>query len=424
LHYTRLMTPRDTTISIADPRELLSAFELFTRASESLEDVHGQLLQQIEVLSQELEATNAQLRQSLSETERMRLELLHIIESQPNGVWVMNPEGCTVHVNRQVLYLLNLDLDPQMLRIENLGPHNEEVQEFIECCLVQPGASGTRVLKVAPTGSHPLRHLAVSASPLRNKEGGQAGIIFVINDNTSLRQLEEENHRRERLAAMGALAGQLAHEIRNPLNSLGLFAALIEEASSEDSSQLKWCRQIQEAVGTLNTLVCNMLNLARPMDPGLVRLDMGSFLPSVLAMAPSLVQNSGIRLDIQLGSEQSRILGDPDLLRQLLINLILHTVQSMPDGGELRLRTRHVSRTNQKQMFELVVTDTGSGIEEDLIPRLFEPDFSARQGGSGLGLWIVGQIVEKHRGYIEVASSPGCGAEFRIQFPLIGEDAS
>jgi two-component system sensor histidine kinase DctS len=75
-------------------------------------------------------------------------------------------------------------------------------------------------------------------------------------------------------------------------------------------------------------------------------------------------------------------------------------------------------------MFELVVTDNGSGIEEDLIPRLFEPDFSARQGGSGLGLWIVGQIVEKHRGYVEVASSPGRGTEFRIQFPLIGEDAS
>ena len=418
------MAPSDATASITDPKELLSAFELFTRASESLEDVHGQLLRQIEILSQELEAANSQLRQSLSETERMRMDLLHIIESQPNGVWVVSPEGQTVHVNHQALPLLNLDPASGRPEMTNLGAHNQEIQDFMAGCLREPGAPMAKVLKVAPVGSLPLRHLAVSASPLRTKAGSEAGTIFVINDNTSLRQLEEENHRRERLAAMGALAGQLAHEIRNPLNSLGLFAALIEESSAEDSAQLKWCRQIQEAVGTLNTLVCNMLNLARPMDPGLVILDMGSFLASVLSMVPSLVQNSGVRPDIQLDSGRSQILGDPDLLRQLLVNLIIHAVQSMPEGGELRLYTRHVSRANQKRMFEIVVADTGLGISEELIPRLFEPDFSARQGGSDLGMWIIGQIVEKHRGYVEVASSPGRGTEFRIQFPLIEEDAS
>ena len=397
-------------------RELISAFTLFTKASEALEGVHGRLLQQIEYLTQELETTNLRLRQSLRETEVMRNELLHIIESQPNGVLVIRHSGEIIHCNRKAKELL--DSKPhQPVGIPTDPILTNPYSSFFRSCLESPEQERVEALTLADPSGKELRHIIISASPLRDMAQQIVGTIMVINDNTNLKRLEEESNRHEKLAAMGSMAAQLAHEIRNPLSSIGLYASLIHECLNETDPSRKWCRQIEVAVNTLNTLVTNMLHLARPTPPVLEALDLHGVLKVVLEFALPLLEANCIILGTCWRAPDSLVLGNPESLRQMMLNLLLNAIQAMPEGGSVQVETFQSAVGEPKDGITLRIADTGVGIDPEVLPRLFEPGFSQRKGGNGLGLWIVGQIVKNHHGSIKVHSDRGKGTEFLISFP-------
>lgn len=405
----------------SSPEELMNAFALFTKASESLEGVHGHLLQQIEYLSQELETSNARLRQSLWETEAMRNELLHIIESQPNGVMVLEPSGLILHSNHRIKEFFHVPIERTIYKLEDMHLQ-ESCREYLQSCLNQPAEESVRVLTLGETEAKEKRHLALSTSPLRDTSGHIAGIIVVVHDNTQLKRLEEENHQREKLAAMGSMAAQLAHEIRNPLSSIGLFASLINDSLDEAAPAHKWCRQIDAAVNTMNTLVSNMLHLAKPQAMSLQPLDLHRVLDGVSDFALPLLETHNIVLERNWSAGESLVNGNEEALRQMTLNLLLNAVQAMPDGGRLRLETRPDEGPEDDRSICLHVIDTGTGVDPDLLPRLFEPGFSQRQGGTGLGLWIVGQIIEKHAARVQIRSEVGKGTEFQVDFPLCKQE--
>jgi signal transduction histidine kinase len=245
------------------------------------------------------------------------------------------------------------------------------------------------------------------------------------------RELEKSNHdleeaqaklrREQALAEMSAI---LAHEIRNPLASLELFAGLLADAGFEGEAR-QWVEQVQAGLRTLAATVNNVLHFhslpehALPEHalpgPEWAPVDLGQLLDWACDFFAPLARQARIVL-----SSQNRLHGvffpaDRHRLEQVLLNLVLNAVRAMPGGGWIELAGH---RAADGRMVSLLVQDTGPGIPAEHLSRIFEPGFSTRPGSPGLGLAVCRKIVELHGGTIAAASSPGRGATFTLTFPL------
>jgi len=217
----------------------------------------------------------------------------------------------------------------------------------------------------------------------------------------------------EELASVGTLVAGLAHEIGTPMGVIQGHAKLLEPAvTSEDA--LWRLRTIQEQIGRISRIIQTLLNLAGPRRSRRVPVALGPLLDATLSFLSEKLRSRAIRVERNL-REVPSISGDPERLQQLFLNLFLNAVDAMPDGGELRVS---LVPTDEVAV-EVRVADTGVGISEAELPRIFEPFFTSKAAGegNGLGLMVAHGIVKDHGGTISVESVSGSGTEFRIAFP-------
>ncbi len=242
-------------------------------------------------------------------------------------------------------------------------------------------------------------------------------VIFYTQHSHLLerRALEAGLARRERLAALGDMAAALAHEIRNPLNavSMGLQRLRAEFRPAEAEEYARLVDLVQGEVRRLNTIMEQFLSLARPLPLKLEPLQAEELLTELAALVEADARSSGVRVALAIPSGLAPIVADRDHLKQVLLNLILNGLQAMPEGGTLRLEAAATRDT-----LTLTVADTGPGIPPEALPRLFDPYFTTKAKGLGLGLAIARRIVEEHGGRIEVESRPTRGSRFRVALPL------
>jgi signal transduction histidine kinase len=233
------------------------------------------------------------------------------------------------------------------------------------------------------------------------------------SQRSELRQTVSRVRVAEELASVGTLVAGLAHEIGTPMGVIQGHAKLLEPAvSSEDA---RWrLRTIQEQIGRISRIIQTLLNLARPRRSRRVPVALGPLLDTTLSFLSEKLKSRAIRVARDL-QEVPSISGDPERLQQLFLNLFLNAVDAMPEGGELRVS---LSPTDDAGV-EVRVADSGLGISEADLPRVFEPFFTSKAAGegNGLGLMVAHGIVKDHDGIISVESEPQRGAEFRIAFP-------
>jgi signal transduction histidine kinase len=236
---------------------------------------------------------------------------------------------------------------------------------------------------------------------------------------SELRQTASRARVAEELASVGTLVAGLAHEIGTPMGVIQGHAKLLEPAvTSEDA--LWRVRTIQEQIARISRIIQTLLNLARPRRSRRVPVALRPLLDTTLSFLSEKLKNRGIQVE-RAYQEVPSISGDPERLQQLFLNLVLNAVDAMPEGGELRIA---LEPTDQGGV-EVRVADTGVGISESDLPRIFEPFFTSKAAGegNGLGLMVAQGIVKDHDGTIAVESEPDCGTEFRIAFPT-GSDPS
>ncbi|MBI3594077.1 MAG: hypothetical protein HY200_03900 [Nitrospirae bacterium] len=234
------------------------------------------------------------------------------------------------------------------------------------------------------------------------------------NENQILREKAERN---VRLAAAGEMAARMAHELRNPLGSIELFAGLLKNNLKDDPEKEQWAVHISSAVSAMDYALTNLLLFTGKPSPSFNKQELSRIIEEARIFSlPLLIQNQ-IQLEIQLEKVTEPLLCDESLLKQVFLNLILNAVEAMPDGGRLTIFGDMTSDSSEGEV-RVRICDTGSGISEVVQPRIFDPFFTTKNKGTGLGLSIVHNAVQAHEGSIEVASSPQCGTTFILTLPL------
>ena len=235
-----------------------------------------------------------------------------------------------------------------------------------------------------------------------------------------VKALEIEVLHRERLSALGNMAAAVAHEIRNPLNSIsmGLQRLKLEFNPADDHEDYSRLTELMLGeVQRLNSLVEQFLTLARPVEIKAEALPLAEVLKELAALQKGQARDSNVRIRAITAPNMPPLMADPAHLTQVLLNLMINGLQAMPDGGTLTLEAKTVNNH-----FLIAVTDTGSGIAPENQQRIFEPYFTTKVKGTGLGLAISRRIIEAHGGTLTVTSQLGQGSRFEISLPLNGAE--
>lgn len=249
-------------------------------------------------------------------------------------------------------------------------------------------------------------------SALRSGEGARLGLIGACEDLSAIRQLEARMRQADRLATLGRMAANIAHEIRNPLASLtGAIEVLATPATTAEARD-RLSQIVMRESERLNQIIKDFLEYARPAPLTLETVSVATTLEEVLVLFEQRARPGSLKI-VREFSALLHWRVDPQQFKQVVWNLCLNAVEAMPDGGELRVGAAAASG----QMLAVWVSDTGAGIAADDLPHVFEPFFSTKAEGTGLGLALVHRIVQEHGGEIDVRSTPGLGTTFTIMLP-------
>lgn len=391
-----------------EERELLqAAFRSFDEAAHTLQQSYSALTTRVEQMDLELAQSNEALRRQLCDNEAMRVHLDGILESLSMGVLVMDDCEIITRSNRAAEALLGVTDD----ELRNRRASEIFAGVGLDVC-DQPQRIGQAVV-------------SISQVPLHNNSGAHSGHLILFQDITRIYQLEEQLQRKERLAAMGELIGRIAHEIRNPLGSVELFASMLQRDLGERSSGKRYAQQISQAVQSMDRLLTNLLLYTRP-----VHLARGwhlaeSLIDESIKLAAHAITKVPVEIRVDISQDIHSMWCHDGQLKQVLVNLVVNAVQAMPNGGGLAISlSQEPPQTLGLPAVRLTVRDSGIGIAPAHLSRIFDPFFSTKDAGTGLGLAIVYSIVDAHQGRIDVDSTVGQGTACSIilPHPAIGGD--
>jgi signal transduction histidine kinase len=238
------------------------------------------------------------------------------------------------------------------------------------------------------------------------------------------RQLEERLHFAERSTALGRLASAVAHEIRNPLNFINLSIDHVRErmapadpGSKEDFDRI--LRNMKSEISRLNRLVGDFLSFGKPMRLDIRPCALDEVLREVASLVDHKARDQGITLEVEAAANLPRVTADPELLKTCFLNLMINAVDAMPEGGLLTVGIRERDGDEGGREVEVNVSDTGQGMTPEAVTSAFEPYFSTKDAGLGLGLALTRKIVSDHGGSIALESVPGGGTTAKIRLPLV-----
>jgi len=261
--------------------------------------------------------------------------------------------------------------------------------------------------------------ITIRCAQLSAEEGGSS--IFILQDVSDLKRLQREHDELSRRQALAEMAALLAHEIRNPLGSLELFAGLLAESDLQ-AEERDWVGQLQAGLRTLAATVNNVLHFHSQPSPGLAPTDLGQWLRSTYDFLRPLAQRAAVRMELTQTLDGVLVAADRHRLEQVLLNLALNAFRFMPGGGVLKIHgglgsPAEKEKEKEKERAVVEISDSGPGIAAGNREQIFHPGFTTCPGSPGLGLAVCQTIMQQHGGTITVHSETGRGTTFRLEFP-------
>lgn len=401
---------------------LQKAFSDFQVRAERLSNAYALMQEDFKKVNLELDTKNAELRESLSRQEETQTYLYSILESMENGVIGLDMESRITHFNRAASEITGYESKSV------IGKNFTDV-------FVSDSGSESSLIQVLRTGrelkrdekvlwhkdGHPVP-VSYQTALLRDSQGNRLGVVEIFSDISKIKALQEEMHQAKTMAALGEMSATVAHEIRNPLGAMGVWAGLLERDLAADDHRRKTLGKIIEGLSRLNKIVSNLLVYTRPIKAEFRKVKLSRILDEIVDFVQIEIERLGIEIEVikKFTDEPFYVLADPEKMGQVVMNLCFNAVQAMPDGGIITVAVENDSCRNAGFAC-FSIEDNGCGIEKQNLTKIFDPFFTTKENGTGLGLAIVKRFVQSHSGYVDIKSDAGKGTTVKVFIPLLKE---
>ncbi len=345
------------------------------------------------------------VRVTRSTLANMKLYTENVIESIPVGIVTLDTMDRVVSCNKKTEEILGRPLSEiQGETIDNAFPgchlqssdiRNSILDHMTECTT----ADGMTIA------------VKIGGSTLVDNEGNTLGTVLVIRDMSLIRDMELQLERSRRMAALGKMAAGIAHEIRNPLGTLRGFAHYFGSQDGATKESKGYAALMVSEVDRLNRNVSGLLQFARPRDLQFQSVKLDGLIAKTVALMEGDFANHALNFHWQCNTDLT-VEADPDLLLQVLMNLLKNSISATPSGGEIS-----IAGSEDDHHVRVIVSDTGDGMTEKECEKMFDPFFTTRKSGTGLGLAVSHQIIEQHHGVIEVETAKGQGTTVIVVLP-------
>lgn len=364
----------------------------------------------------DLDSTNLAILVQRLARERGLFEM--VFDTIDEGIVVIDDAGTVEYANRAGMKMIGLRAnDTNSVVLWKLVPDLGRTLNFLQEDALAPNiARDTEIFYP----EHRWLRLQLSRLSLADFSDAPARYVVILRDITTDRESTEEMIESERVNSIFTLAASVAHEIGNPLNSMKIHLELIRRKLEKISVPEKTAGTLKnsteiclEEISRLDEILKNFLGAIRPQKPVLVKTNLLQIVADVLAVQKAELENRNIRCAVtQAKKELPIVLGDESSLKQLVFNVTKNAMEAMQDGGSLALTT-----DCDESFVYLRVKDSGCGIARDDISKIYEPFFTTKSGGHGLGMMIVMRIMREHGGSVGIDSTPGAGTVVTLQFP-------
>jgi PAS domain S-box-containing protein len=415
--------------------ELTDAFHNFTDIFEKIQGTHQVLQDKIDFLSSELKAKNEALEDKIVEGENVKNFLNNILENIYNGVLVVDVKGVITLANKAAEEITGYPKSALIGKPYTHVFHHFEARNKSALYTLTSGKEFHHRQKVIQTADSEKRDIEFSTSLLRDKNETVYGAIEMFNDISELKELQSRITHVETLAALGEMAASVAHEIRNPLGGIGGFAGLLDRQIPADDPKKSLVKPIIEGVSRLNNIVSDLLTFTRPQKLNPVLVNLNVTISEIIDFFKFSLGNmqKEVEINSSFAEHLPELYLDVTLFQQIMTNLLKNAYDAIDDAGSIKVWTKvdaplamnEILNDDEKQellrffsFVEISVSDTGKGIKPENITKLFNPFFTTKDDGNGLGLAISKKIIQLHKGDINVKSKVGEGTTFTITLPL------
>ncbi len=374
--------------------------------------------------TRDLRQVQRQLEDAYKKLEERAIQLINIqdytqsiLRSITSGVITVGPDGSVATANpaaERMLSMSEFEMVPKP--IGSLFRSDGGVSADVTKVLAGRLPLAMREATVTTVNGAEV-HVQASTSRMRAVGGSVLGAVVTLEDVSDIKALTDQLIRADRLAAMGELTAGVAHEVRNPLGVIRASVQLLEDAKGDTQRTSEVAEVIKQEIDRLDRVIKALLDFGRPSKPTMVLTDLNEVLDDVVLFTNRFAGQSEVQIEERLQEDLLPVRGDPDQLKQVFLNLVTNAVQAMKfSGGTITIETR-----NTGEYVEVAIADDGPGISAADLPKVFDPFFTKRAEGTGLGLTIVHRIVDEHEGHIEVDSRPS-GTVFRVTLPALFDD--
>ena len=341
----------------------------------------------------------------------LRENLDQVMSGLEDGLLLFNANGYTVLVSPSVEKFLGIP--PEELRgrrTSEIFPPGHPMRETLAIRGDHIGhVENAEVTMEGPQGP---QRIGVSSQVIR-EHGNPMGSLVTLRDVESLERIGTQLHVSERLAALGRVTAGVAHEVKNPLNSMRLWLEVLKANMPVDPEPQQAVKMLDSEIDRLDRAVKTFLNFTKPLELNLEETDLRVLLDEVLDAARPSIAKAGIELRVELPSQFPRVMVDSQLIHQAVLNLLLNASDFTSAGGRITLSLRR-----NGEFAVIAVSDSGKGISPEDQKKIFQLFFTTRPGGTGIGLANTFRFVQLHNGRIEFDSEPGRGTTFRVELPL------
>ena len=382
---------------------LLNAFEVFQRQCELLENSHTELQSRLENAQVSLEQKNRELASRIAEIEGMKERLSGIIESINDAVILINLNDEIEMANHAATQLFG---DVKKLKISDFSSE-------MSTLLCSGKSVKDKDIHRVIDGEKQIFMLSILPMPL-NKYSQSLRVIS-LKDVTEHRRLQQQVAREDRMAALGQVSANVAHEIRNPLFGIEGFARLLERELDEDPAKKQLAKKITYATRQLNAVVTNLLNFNREVKNNLLLHEFAPLLEEIIHVLLPMAEDKQTKILFRRPKINFQVEIDAIQIKQVITNLITNAIEACCNTKRGKVV---VKLTSSKSNLQLTIQDNGIGIQPSVLRRIFEPFFTTKDGGVGLGLSLCQRIIESHGGSIFCSSEFGKGTKFTINLKL------